>query len=147
MPPILLNCFWYLLAVYFHKCRTSLWLILIYYAFVICSHIFVSVQVRQTFVGRCPYLLIHVQIYCFPCFPWQMCILGIDSLVRSLKEALQLTNLEVPKQGLLLLTEILERWWSSMKAFVISCCPTAKISTALAGYYNFLHPWQIMSQG
>lgn len=39
----------------------------------------------------------------------QMCVLGIDSLVRSLKEALQLTNLEVPKQGLVLLTEILER--------------------------------------
>lgn len=36
-------------------------------------------------------------------------VLGIDSLVRSLKVALQLTNLEVPKQGLLLLTEILER--------------------------------------
>ncbi|TMS15683.1 Meiosis inhibitor protein 1 [Larimichthys crocea] len=34
---------------------------------------------------------------------------GIESLVRSLKEALRLTNLEVPKQGLLLLTEILER--------------------------------------
>lgn len=38
-----------------------------------------------------------------------LCVIGIDSLVRSLKEALQLTNLEVPKQGLLLLTEILER--------------------------------------
>ncbi|XP_072225368.1 meiosis inhibitor protein 1 [Leuresthes tenuis] len=36
-------------------------------------------------------------------------IYGIESLVRSLKEALQMTNLEVPKQGLLLLTEILER--------------------------------------
>ncbi|KAG8006412.1 Meiosis inhibitor protein 1 [Nibea albiflora] len=36
-------------------------------------------------------------------------VYGIDSLVRSLKEALRLTNLEVPKQGLLLLTEILER--------------------------------------
>ncbi|CAG01643.1 unnamed protein product, partial [Tetraodon nigroviridis] len=36
-------------------------------------------------------------------------VYGIDSLVRSLKEALQLTNLEVPKQGLLLLTEMLQR--------------------------------------
>ncbi|KAA8584843.1 hypothetical protein FQN60_003537 [Etheostoma spectabile] len=36
-------------------------------------------------------------------------VYGIESLVRSVKEALQLTNLEVPKQGLLLLTEILER--------------------------------------
>lgn len=38
-----------------------------------------------------------------------VCVLGIETLVRSVKEALQLTNLEVPKQGLLLLTEILER--------------------------------------
>lgn len=36
-------------------------------------------------------------------------VLGIESLVRSLKEALRLTNLAVQKQGLLLLTEILER--------------------------------------
>ncbi|TKS91552.1 Meiosis inhibitor protein 1 [Collichthys lucidus] len=36
-------------------------------------------------------------------------VYGIESLVRSLTEALRLTNLEVPKQGLLLLTEILER--------------------------------------
>uniref|UniRef100_A0AAQ5YDA2 Meiosis inhibitor protein 1 n=1 Tax=Amphiprion ocellaris TaxID=80972 RepID=A0AAQ5YDA2_AMPOC len=36
-------------------------------------------------------------------------VYGIESLVRSLKEALRLTNFEVPKQGLLLLTEILER--------------------------------------
>ncbi|KAF7220677.1 meiosis inhibitor protein 1-like, partial [Nothobranchius furzeri] len=35
-------------------------------------------------------------------------VYGIESLLRSLKEALQLTNLEVPKQGFLLLTEILE---------------------------------------
>ncbi|XP_055366740.1 meiosis inhibitor protein 1 isoform X3 [Betta splendens] len=34
---------------------------------------------------------------------------GMESLVRSLKEALRLTNLAVQKQGLLLLTEILER--------------------------------------
>uniref|UniRef100_A0A096LZS0 Meiotic double-stranded break formation protein 1 n=1 Tax=Poecilia formosa TaxID=48698 RepID=A0A096LZS0_POEFO len=36
-------------------------------------------------------------------------VYGIESLVRSLKEALQLSNLEAPKQGFLLLTEILER--------------------------------------
>ncbi|KAK9535506.1 hypothetical protein VZT92_007882 [Zoarces viviparus] len=42
---------------------------------------------------------------------------GIESLVRSLKEALQLTNLEVPKQGLQLLTEILERQPPSERLF------------------------------
>ncbi|KAJ4920578.1 hypothetical protein JOQ06_016410 [Pogonophryne albipinna] len=36
-------------------------------------------------------------------------VYGIESLVRSLNEALLLTNLDVPIQGLLLLTEILER--------------------------------------
>ncbi|XP_029998114.1 meiosis inhibitor protein 1 [Sphaeramia orbicularis] len=36
-------------------------------------------------------------------------VYGIESLVRSLNEALRLTNLEVPKQGLVLLTVILER--------------------------------------
>lgn len=43
--------------------------------------------------------------------------LGIDSLVRSLKEALRLTTLEVPKQGLLLLTEILERCVGNLHAY------------------------------
>ncbi|XP_032392503.1 meiosis inhibitor protein 1 isoform X6 [Etheostoma spectabile] len=44
-------------------------------------------------------------------------VYGIESLVRSVKEALQLTNLEVPKQGLLLLTEILERQPPSERLF------------------------------
>ncbi|MEQ2194737.1 hypothetical protein XENOCAPTIV_002200, partial [Xenoophorus captivus] len=44
-------------------------------------------------------------------------VYGIESLVRSLKEALQLTNLEVPKQGFLLLTEILERQPPSIHLF------------------------------
>ncbi|XP_041813621.1 meiosis inhibitor protein 1 [Chelmon rostratus] len=44
-------------------------------------------------------------------------VYGIESLVRSLKEALHLTNLEVPKQGLLLLTEILERQPTSVRLF------------------------------
>ncbi|XP_047428525.1 meiosis inhibitor protein 1 isoform X2 [Mugil cephalus] len=44
-------------------------------------------------------------------------VYGIDSLVRSLKEALTLTRLEVPKQGLLLLTEILERQPPSVHLF------------------------------
>ncbi|RVE69171.1 hypothetical protein OJAV_G00075090 [Oryzias javanicus] len=36
-------------------------------------------------------------------------VYGIESLVRSLKQSLLLSNLEVPQQGFLLLTEILER--------------------------------------
>ncbi|XP_058509354.1 meiosis inhibitor protein 1 isoform X1 [Solea solea] len=44
-------------------------------------------------------------------------IYGIESLVRSLTEALQLSNLEVQKQGLLLLTEILERQPPSVRLF------------------------------
>ncbi|XP_031176654.1 meiosis inhibitor protein 1 isoform X6 [Sander lucioperca] len=44
-------------------------------------------------------------------------VYGIETLVRSVKEALQLTNLEVPKQGLLLLTEILERQPPSERLF------------------------------
>ncbi|XP_031726910.1 meiosis inhibitor protein 1 [Anarrhichthys ocellatus] len=44
-------------------------------------------------------------------------VYGVESLVRSLNEALQLTNLEVPKQGLLLLTEILERQPPSERLF------------------------------
>uniref|UniRef100_I3JNU7 Meiotic double-stranded break formation protein 1 n=1 Tax=Oreochromis niloticus TaxID=8128 RepID=I3JNU7_ORENI len=41
----------------------------------------------------------------------------MESLVRSLKESLQLTNLEVPKQGLLLLREILERQPATVRLF------------------------------
>ncbi|XP_074552126.1 meiosis inhibitor protein 1 [Halichoeres trimaculatus] len=44
-------------------------------------------------------------------------VYGIESLVRSLKEALRLTNMEVPKQGLLLLTQILERQPPSVRLF------------------------------
>ncbi|XP_008298634.1 meiosis inhibitor protein 1 [Stegastes partitus] len=44
-------------------------------------------------------------------------VYGIESLVRSLNEALRLTNPEVPKQGLLLLTEILERQPPSVHLF------------------------------
>ncbi|XP_071330454.1 meiosis inhibitor protein 1 isoform X3 [Trachinotus anak] len=44
-------------------------------------------------------------------------VYGIESLVRSLKEALRLSNLEVQKQGLLLLTAILERQPPSVRLF------------------------------
>uniref|UniRef100_A0A3Q2NZ69 Meiotic double-stranded break formation protein 1 n=1 Tax=Fundulus heteroclitus TaxID=8078 RepID=A0A3Q2NZ69_FUNHE len=42
---------------------------------------------------------------------------GMDSLVRSLKEAVQLANLEVPQQGFLLLTEVLNRQPPSIHLF------------------------------
>ncbi|KAM4534550.1 meiosis inhibitor protein 1 [Fundulus diaphanus] len=44
-------------------------------------------------------------------------VYGMDSLVRSLKEAVQLANLEVPKQGFLLLTEVLNRQPPSIHLF------------------------------
>ncbi|XP_055009057.1 meiosis inhibitor protein 1 [Boleophthalmus pectinirostris] len=44
-------------------------------------------------------------------------VYGIESLVRSLKEALRLTNLEVPKQGLVLLADILERQPPEVRLF------------------------------
>lgn len=97
------------------------------------SHNF-GIELDKTNVGQGRVLsarscakLSHVFLWhVYVCF----CVLGIDSLVRSLKEALRLTNLEVPKQGLLLLTEILERWDCSVMLFLFRAfmsCPNAKI--------------------
>ncbi|XP_047672198.1 meiosis inhibitor protein 1 isoform X2 [Tachysurus fulvidraco] len=44
---------------------------------------------------------------------------GIESVVRSLKESLKLSNLEVPKQGLQLLTVILEKQPAGVRLFPI----------------------------
>ncbi|XP_059930995.1 LOW QUALITY PROTEIN: meiosis inhibitor protein 1-like [Gadus macrocephalus] len=44
-------------------------------------------------------------------------VYGIEALVRSLKEALRLTNLEVQTDGLLLLTEILDRQPEGVRLF------------------------------
>ncbi|XP_040011897.1 meiosis inhibitor protein 1-like isoform X2 [Xiphias gladius] len=44
-------------------------------------------------------------------------VYGIESLVRSLEETLRLSNLEVQKQGLLLLTQILERQPPNVRLF------------------------------
>ncbi|XP_068193535.1 meiosis inhibitor protein 1 [Antennarius striatus] len=60
-------------------------------------------------------------------------VYGIESLVRSLKEALRLTNLEVPKQGLLLLTEILERQPASVRLFPTGPGFTAVSEAVAAG--------------
>ncbi|XP_030262577.1 meiosis inhibitor protein 1 isoform X2 [Sparus aurata] len=60
-------------------------------------------------------------------------VYGIESLVRSLKEALRLNNLEVPKQGLLLLTEILERQPPSVRLFPSSPGFVAVSEAVIAG--------------
>ncbi|XP_040918945.1 meiosis inhibitor protein 1-like [Toxotes jaculatrix] len=60
-------------------------------------------------------------------------VYGIESLVRSLKEALQLSNLEVQKQGLLLLTEILERQPPSVRLFPTGPGFVAVSETVIAG--------------
>ncbi|KAF5891986.1 meiosis inhibitor protein 1 isoform X1, partial [Clarias magur] len=46
-------------------------------------------------------------------------VYGIESVVRSLKVSLKMSNLEVPRQGLQLLTVILERQPSSVRLFPI----------------------------
>lgn len=72
----------------------------------------------------------HVQSWVMYFFDVCVCVLGIDSLVRSLKEAFRLTTLEVPKQGLLLLTEILGRCGHTVMPFLFHAfmsCPIAKI--------------------
>ncbi|KAK1785715.1 hypothetical protein P4O66_019060, partial [Electrophorus voltai] len=56
--------------------------------------------------------------YCAPFI--QADIPGIESLVRSLKAALKLSNLEVQKQGLRLLTTILERQPKGVRLFPTS---------------------------
>lgn len=50
------------------------------------------------------YTLIHTTLN-----GWCVCVLGVESLVRSLKETLGKANTEVQKQGLELLTAILDR--------------------------------------
>ncbi|XP_037112099.1 meiosis inhibitor protein 1-like isoform X2 [Syngnathus acus] len=45
-------------------------------------------------------------------------VYGIESLVRSLKQAMQLTNVDVLKQGLFLLTKILERQPTNVRLFL-----------------------------
>ncbi|XP_036069246.1 meiosis inhibitor protein 1 isoform X5 [Oryzias melastigma] len=56
-------------------------------------------------IYSCLVLLTEDQLFFSQCHS----VYGIESLVRSLKQSLLLTNLEVPQQGFLLLTEILER--------------------------------------
>ncbi|XP_072299794.1 meiosis inhibitor protein 1 isoform X2 [Eucyclogobius newberryi] len=65
------------------------------------------------FVYTCLRLLTEDSLFFSQCHS----VYGIESLVRSLKEALRLTNLEVPKQGLLLLTDILERQPPEVRLF------------------------------
>nr|XP_046270421.1 meiosis inhibitor protein 1-like isoform X4 [Scatophagus argus] len=64
-------------------------------------------------VYSCLLLLIEDPLFFSQCHS----VYGIESLVRSLNEALRMSNLEVPKQGLLLLTETLERQPTSVRLF------------------------------
>ncbi|KAM9780402.1 LOW QUALITY PROTEIN: meiosis inhibitor protein 1 [Neosynchiropus ocellatus] len=61
----------------------------------------------------CLVLLIEEPLFFTLC----LSVYGMESLVRSLKEALRMTNLEAAKQGLLLLTWILERQPANVRLF------------------------------
>ncbi|XP_062847001.1 meiosis inhibitor protein 1 isoform X2 [Trichomycterus rosablanca] len=66
-------------------------------------------------VYRCVRLLTEDALFFSQCHS----VYGIESLVRSLKTALKLSNLEVVKQGLQLLTAILDKQPSSVRLFPI----------------------------
>ncbi|XP_061892389.1 meiosis inhibitor protein 1-like isoform X5 [Entelurus aequoreus] len=60
-------------------------------------------------------------------------VYGIESLVRSLKQALQLTNMDVLKQGFVLLTEILGRQPPNVRLFLSAEGFLAVSQTVVAG--------------
>ncbi|XP_061556913.1 meiosis inhibitor protein 1 [Phycodurus eques] len=72
-----------------------------------------SSEVLLWSVYSCLVLLIEDPLFFSLCHS----VYGIESLVRSLKQALQLNNVDVLKQGLLLLTEILERHPTNVHLF------------------------------
>ncbi|XP_053708880.1 meiosis inhibitor protein 1 isoform X7 [Synchiropus splendidus] len=61
----------------------------------------------------CLVLLIEEPLFFSSC----ILVYGMENIVRSLKEALRMTNLEAAKQGLLLLTFILERQPANVRLF------------------------------
>ncbi|CAJ1075805.1 meiosis inhibitor protein 1-like isoform X1 [Xyrichtys novacula] len=67
-------------------------------------------------------------------------VYGIESLVRSLKETLRLTNMEVPIQGLRLLTEILERQPPNVRLFPSSEGFVAVSEAVVAGVSSTCMP-------
>ncbi|XP_046700431.1 meiosis inhibitor protein 1-like isoform X6 [Silurus meridionalis] len=66
-------------------------------------------------VYNCVLLLCEDSLFFSQCHS----VYGIESLVRSLKASLKLSNLEVPKQGLQLLTVILEKQPAGVRLFPI----------------------------
>ncbi|KAM9843134.1 LOW QUALITY PROTEIN: meiosis inhibitor protein 1 [Aulostomus maculatus] len=80
-------------------------------------------------VYSCLLLLVEDPLFFSQCHS----VYGIESLVRSLKEALQLTDLDVSKQGLLLLAEILERQPPSVHLFPSVPGFVAVLEAVLAG--------------
>ncbi|XP_077357764.1 meiosis inhibitor protein 1 isoform X2 [Festucalex cinctus] len=73
-----------------------------------------SSEVLLWSVYSCLVLLIEDPLFFSQCHS----VYGIESLVRSLKQAQQLTNVDVLKQGLFLLTEILERQPTNVHLFL-----------------------------
>ncbi|XP_061701524.1 meiosis inhibitor protein 1 isoform X2 [Syngnathoides biaculeatus] len=73
-----------------------------------------SSEVLLWSVYSCLVLLIEDPLFFSLCHS----VYGIESLVRSLKQGLQLANVDVLKQGLLLLTEILERQPTNVHLFL-----------------------------
>ncbi|XP_077475502.1 meiosis inhibitor protein 1 isoform X1 [Stigmatopora argus] len=73
-----------------------------------------SCEVLLWSVYSCLVLLIEEPLFTSQCHS----VYGIESLVRSLKQAEQLTNVDVLKQGLLLLTKILERESTNVRLFL-----------------------------
>ncbi|XP_051904453.1 meiosis inhibitor protein 1 isoform X1 [Hippocampus zosterae] len=73
-----------------------------------------SIEVLLWSIYSCLLLLIEDPLFFSQCHA----VYGIESLVRSLKQALQLTNVDVMKQGLFLLTKILERHPTNLHLFL-----------------------------
>nr|XP_057905882.1 meiosis inhibitor protein 1-like isoform X2 [Doryrhamphus excisus] len=88
-----------------------------------------SSEVLLWAIYSCLVLLVEDQLFFSQCHS----VYGIESLVRSLKQALQLANVDVLKQGLLLLTEILERQPPNVRLFLSPQAFMAVSQTVVAG--------------
>ncbi|XP_054616715.1 meiosis inhibitor protein 1 isoform X1 [Dunckerocampus dactyliophorus] len=80
-------------------------------------------------IYSCLVLLVEDPLFFSQCHS----VYGIESLVRSLKQALQLANVDVLKQGFLLLTEILERQPPNVRLFLRAQGFMAVSQTVIAG--------------
>ncbi|XP_057673223.1 meiosis inhibitor protein 1 isoform X1 [Corythoichthys intestinalis] len=100
-----------------------------------------SSEVLLWSVYSCLVLLIEDPIFSSQCHS----VYGIESLVSSLKRAEQLTNVDVLKQGLLLLTKILERESTNVRLFL---SPPAFVAVSQAVICGLSSPClQVATQG